>query len=80
MVLRLRGGGTFVDVMYKGRKKWVLLAGTEDIHYVKESLANSLGIPTDRQILSYEGEILDDGKLPHHSHFIPHLHNLGLRT
>lgn len=56
-------------VMYRGLRHLVSFSGLESIHYVKDSLAISLGIASERQVLSYEGEILDDGKLPPHSGF-----------
>jgi hypothetical protein len=61
LVLRLRGGGTSVRVLYKGKEERVWLTGSETISYVKKELHRSLGIPTERQVLAFEGQVLHDG-------------------
>jgi hypothetical protein len=53
-----------VIVMYKGRKEEVCLYSHDNIGLVKTRLSSSLGIPQTCQILMYNGEILDNGKLP----------------
>ena len=61
MVLRLRGGGSAVRVMYQGQTQVVYLKGNENIGMIKTSLSSILGIPASRQILMCNGEVLDDG-------------------
>jgi len=52
-----------VKVRYQGRTEVVYLRGNENIGMIKTSLSSTLGIPLIRQILTYDGEVLDDSKL-----------------
>jgi hypothetical protein len=52
-----------VKVRYQGRTEVVYLLGNENIGMIKTSLSSTLGIPLSRQILIYDGEVLDDSKL-----------------
>ncbi|KAK0612792.1 hypothetical protein B0T17DRAFT_583367 [Bombardia bombarda] len=60
LVFRLRGGGTNLFVLYKGKETPVWLAGNEKMSFVKKSIYDSMGIDVDLQVLRYEGEILDN--------------------
>lgn len=61
MVLRLRGGGTYICVLYNEQEERIYLVGHETILEVKHQIQRTLHIPVERQILSYGGKELDDG-------------------
>jgi hypothetical protein len=47
-----------------GEKNYIALGGHETVLEVKREIKRSLSVPVERQILSYEGEELDDGEFP----------------
>jgi hypothetical protein len=61
LALRLRGGGTPIEVMYNGNLQRIFLRGDEMISVVKQKLYMIFSVPVERQILSCEGEELNDG-------------------
>ncbi|KAF2188394.1 hypothetical protein K469DRAFT_661153 [Zopfia rhizophila CBS 207.26] len=60
MVLRLRGGGTHICVLYHEQEERIYLVGNETILEVKHQIQRTLRVPVKRQILSYGGKELDD--------------------
>lgn len=57
----LRGGGALIYVMYKGQKEMIGLRGYERILEVKQKIKETLAVPVGRQVLSYEGRVLNNG-------------------
>lgn len=60
LVLRLRGGGTHICVLYNEQEERIYLGGYESILEVKHRIQRILSVPVERQILSYGGKELDD--------------------
>jgi hypothetical protein len=67
-VLRLRGGGASIYLAYGGRIERFSLRGGETLLDIKIRAHQSFGIPPEEQILTYDSEELEDGKLINSTH------------
>lgn len=60
-MLRLRGGGWSITVLFQGKEYRVEFAGDEKMSIAKTQLMEQLHIPELHQILTCDGEVVDDG-------------------
>ncbi len=65
MVARLRGGAPAVDVRILDKIVRIWITGISGIISLKEGIRTKTGIPPERQILSFEGKVLENGVLTH---------------